>query len=394
MFSSDIKIKLPLFAGVVIGFLGIYTAPYAIGVSVDDLGATKNAAGLLAFFCVGGIAIGSFAAGWMGKYVDGRGAMLFASGVAAMSQLLCSFPWDFAVVVALQTASNLASGLVMGVMTARIAALSNPDRSFGQSFAFMSIVFAVLLYCIPYFLQKWGGRSLFLILAGVTAAFSAALLLLQDRANPDSERPVDRVFMDSKQKRMIALLFLSMTITFASNGGIYSFSERIALNLKMSSALTGTTLAASTISAVLGASLAGWIGGRGGRTIPFAGSILLSAISFVLILDASVPFEFVVGMVLYGLVSMFFTSYAYGTAAALDTTGRTASALQGYSLLPYALGPGLLAAMSEGSGYSGLAWPVLGVNIVAIALLLPVVCGLDGQAGSSRRSPRGSRPTR
>lgn len=377
MQSSELKLILPLAAGIVIGTLGIYTVPYQIGVVVDHLGISAEAAGWLAFVCVGGVALGSVTVGMWAQISKFHYAALSAAGVSMLAQLLSSFPLSLGYFVALQTIANLSAGLIMGLVTSRIAALPNPDRSYGQVFASMSVVLAVLLYGLPYLQDIWGPTSLFWILALVIAFLSVGLVFLPKQTIQELEPSNELPKLTTDQKLWVVLLFISMAIAFASNGGVYSFSERIALDLGMSSALTGMTLAASTIAAVIGATFASWIGGRGGRKIPFSGSILVAAFSFVLVLNASIPVEFMVGMVLYGLVSMFFTTYAYGTAAAIDSSGRIASALQGFSLLPYALGPGLLGAIAGQVGYKALAWPVFAVNMVAMVLILPVVCGLD-----------------
>ena len=89
------------------------------------------------------------------------------------------------------------------------------------------------------------------------------------------------------------------------------------------------------------------------------------------------PARYVPGLLLFGFVQLALNSYFFGLAAALDRSGRWAAALQGYSLIPYALGPGLFGSLLHGGKLSSLAWPAVGVNLLGLALLSPVLIRLE-----------------
>ena len=99
----------------------------------------------------------------------------------------------------------------------------------------------------------------------------------------------------------------------------------------------------------------------------------LATISYVLTLQATGPTGYIIGFLIFGFIQLAMNSYTFGLASALDRTGHVAALLQGYSLVPYALGAGLFGSLSQGTQLTSLALPAVVINIVAIVLLLPLL---------------------
>jgi MFS family permease len=172
-------------------------------------------------------------------------------------------------------------------------------------------------------------------------------------------------------------LFLSTTLAFLYYGGVYAFAEPKAAEVGLDAKILGAILSASSLLAIPGSVLAGALGTRYGRSAPLIGVMVIAALSYYLVLGATSAFELFAGLVIYGVMQMFLNTYIYGTGAALDATGRVAAALQGYALLPYAFGSGVLASLSHGEALTTLAVPSVVFQIIAIAIILPVALWLD-----------------
>lgn len=362
-------------AGTLIGFIGIYTVPYLVGMAVETFGWPAEQAGWLAFSVIAAAATGSALSPVLGRRGGLRRATLAAGAVAAVGQAMCMAGPPAPAFMLLQVLANLAGGLVAGITTASLAGSPQVDQHYGRMFAATSLLFGGLLCLVPEAQQLWGPRCLFGLIAMAQCVSLGGLWVW--RAAP---RPLTMSGAASRApRRQVALLMASMTLGFATYGAVYSFSERIAALLGMGPAATGAALGLSTAAAVVGAALAGRWGARAGRTLPLCGSLLVLGLADLGILAAWRPALLIAGLLLYGLVSMVFTTYTYATAAALDPSGRLVSRLQGFTLLPYALGPGLLGLLVAGPApsYPAAGWAALGVNIAAALLVAPVVWTLD-----------------
>lgn len=361
-------------AGTLIGFIGIYTVPYLVGVAVDAFGWSAEQAGWLAFAAMASTAAGSALSS---RCASGhrRLVTLLATVVAACCQGLCATGLPVGAFIALQVVASLAAGLVTGITTASVAGSPQADQHYGRTFAITSLLFGALLYLVPEAQERWGTRSLFGVIAVVQCVSLPGLL---------AGRPYARVLVSSvaharPMRRLVMLLMAAMTLGFAAYGGVYSVCERIAVQLGIGPTAIGAALGLSTAAAVIGAAMAGRWGTRAGRTLPLCGSLLALGLADLAILAAHQPAAWAAGMLLYGLVSMVFTTYAYATAAALDPSGRLVALVQGFVLLPYALGPVLIGACVSGSPpqYATVGWVTLAINVAAALLVAPVVLALD-----------------
>jgi hypothetical protein len=174
-----------------------------------------------------------------------------------------------------------------------------------------------------------------------------------------------------------SVLFLATTVAWLLYGGTYAFAESKAVEVGMSSSVLGATLSFSTLLAIPGSILASLLGTRYTRTIPLVAVMLVAGAAYYLILGATRPAGLLAGLVTYGCMQMFLTTYIYGSGAALDPNGRVAAALTGYSLIPYALGSGVFGSLSHGDRLTVLAGPVVLVQLVAILIIVPVALWLD-----------------
>lgn len=362
-----------------IGFSGVYTVPYLVGLAMSSLSLSAAQSGWLAFAVVGAMAAGSaIAARFVGHPAE-RVLTIAGTALAIAAQASSLLGLTLAGLIALQVLANAAAGLVTGITSAQIASLDNADRGYARMFAAGSLLFAVLLYLLPLLQARWGAQILFGTLALSQGLALPALLWSQRAASkttPAATTPRSQE-RSSRATRATVLLFGAMTLGFLTYGGVYSFSERVASLLRVTPEGVGMALGASTALAIVGASAASALGTRWGRTLPLCGSLGVLGVSYVAILNAHDVQLWAIGLALYGLSSMVFTTYAYATAAALDASGRLVSLLQGYVLLPYALGPSLIGQLVQGDDFHALGWPALAMNLCAAGLVAPVVLALD-----------------
>jgi hypothetical protein len=266
------------------------------------------------------------------------------------------------------------SGGLLALMAMRIAQTEHPDRIYGLIYAVATGVFAVLLLALPLIGEKAGTPFMFLMLAITILLVAPALHWLDgiDATALGQSGPPPRYV-----GRLVTLVVVVMTIAFPLYGGVYGFSERKAVALGLGAGSIGMILAAATVLTVVGSMLVTVVGTRPGRTLPTMVTMAVATISYGLVLGAQAAPVYIIGMMAFGLMQMALNSYFFGLASALDPQGRVAAALQGYSLIPYALGAGLFGSLAPNGDLTRLAVPAVVINIVAALILLPALRWLD-----------------
>jgi hypothetical protein len=250
----------------------------------------------------------------------------------------------------------------------------NPDRVYGLIYAVATAVFALLLLILPLVGDRAGTPAMFLTLAMTVALITPALHWLD---NVGGRNPGQSAAPPRHIGRLVALVVLVMTIAFSLYGGVYGFSERKAVAIGLGATSIGVIVSAATMLTVIGSMLVTVVGTRPGRTLPTMVKMGIATVAYGLVLGAQGAPLYIIGMLAFGLMQMALNSYFFGLASALDPEGRVAAALQGYSLIPYALGAGLFGSLARNGDLTFLALPAVVINVIAALILLPMLRWLD-----------------
>lgn len=367
----------PLIGGTFLGMYPMMTTPILIGGAVDSAHLSAEQAGWVGTLSIAAVAVASMALPPLLRRFPGRMPLFLFAAMLVVGYLGFAIAGDFASFSLFALLGGAGSGGLLAGMAMRIAKAPSPDQVYGIIYAVATGIFAALLLALPIVGGAYGIAIEFLVLALVALAMTPALIWVgEDVADVGGpEAAVGR-----KPWGMIAVVVLVMTIAFPLYGGVYAFSERRAVSIGLSPAEIGATLGAATVMTMIGASLVAWVGTRPGRTIPTLVTMAIATLSYALVLGSQGTTLFAAGMLAFGLMQMALNSYFFGLASVLDREGRIAAALQGYSLVPYALGAALFGTLGNDGNLARLAMPTVAINIVAAFILLPVLIRLDRAA--------------
>ncbi|HKR87120.1 MAG TPA: MFS transporter [Phenylobacterium sp.] len=367
----------PVIAGTTVAMIPMETAPFLISAVVESSGITQAQAGWVGSASVGAVAVTSMIAApalhrLPFRRTMGCCALLLILGYAGL--IAAGSLWS---VVLLAVIAGAGSGGLISGMAMLVAGLPDPDKAYGYIYASTGFAFALLLLLLPMADKSFGPGALFAVIAAAAALASLALAKLA--APAEGEEAGDGA---AGQVRWGAagLVALVMTIGFPLYGGIFGMAERKALEVGMTSVQAGATLSAATLLSIAGSMLVAVVGVRWGRVLPTVVVMLLATLAYYLTLGARDAGAFVPGLLMFGFMQLGLNSYFFGLASVLDRGGRIAAALQGYSLIPYALGPGLFVSLVGAGPLTQLAVPAVAVNIAALVILLPVLIAVDHRA--------------
>ena len=367
----------PLTGGTFLGMYPMMTTPILIGGVMDGAAMTSEQAGWIGTISVGAVAAASMLLPGLLHRFPGRAPLYLFAAILVAGYAGFAIASGFNSFAAFAFLSGIGSGGLLAGMAMRIAGMPSPDRVYGGIYAAATIAFALLLLLVPIIGGAAGVGAAFLTLAAVALVVTPALLFVSDHVVADAPFSTD----GGLSWGMVMVVMLVMVITFPLYGGVYSFCERRAVAVGLSPAGVGSVLGATTLMTVIGAALVAWIGTRPGRTIPTLATMAIATIAYGLALGARAVEPFVLGMLAFGLIQMALNSYFFGLASVLDPGGRVAAFLQGFSLIPYALGAALFGTLGN---LPEVAIPAMVVNILGALILLPVLLKLDRAAKGAR----------
>jgi hypothetical protein len=368
---------VPLIGGTFLAMYPMMTTPILVGGLVDGAHLSGEQAGWIGTVSIGTVAAASMLLPGVLHRYPGRLLPVLFAGMLVFGYAGFGLAGGFGAFTLFAILSGAGSGGLLAAMAMRIAKSDHPDRIYGILYATASIVFAALLFVLPRIGEAWGIAAEFRTLALVALLVTPLLQGLSVDIAPEEAR---HAAGRARPWAMIATVVLVMTIAFPLYGGVYAFCERRAVDIGLGPSAVGFALAAATVMTVIGALIVAWVGVRPGRAVPTMVTMAVATAAYGLVLGGRAEGAYMVGMLAFGLMQMALNSYFFGLASALDREGRVAAVLQGYSLIPYALGAGLFGSLAGGGDLSRLALPAMAINIVAALILLPMLLRLDRRA--------------
>lgn len=375
MNRSQAKQLIPVIAGTLVAMLPMETTPFLISGAVKAGHLGIEAAGWIGTASIAAVAAASMAIAPVLGRISLRATVISLGLVAAVSYLLMAVAASFALFMVLAVLAGSACGGLLGCMAMIVAGTPDPDRSYGVIYAATGVVFATLLFALPAVGEAFSAAMMFVLIA--VLAFAALPVAARVVGRTEVHHGEDAGAAGPINWVWVGLLVLIMTVAFPLYGGVYGFAERKAVEVGLSSVQAGMVISAGTILTILGTLCVAAIGTRFGRLKPTVAVMTLATAAYGLTLGAARPSEFVIGFLLFGFMQLALNSYFFGLASALDRGGKVAASLQGFSLVPYALGTGIFGSLTEGGPLTPLAAPAVTVNIIATLMLLPILVSLD-----------------
>jgi predicted MFS family arabinose efflux permease len=350
-----------------------------IGAVIDGLGFSAYQAGLMGAVEVGAMSITAIVISpQLAKWSRSRTAM-YGAIFAAVCEILTGFVSLPMLLFPLRILVGMGCGFIFGSVCATAASTNNPDRNFGWSQAVMNFLFLILFILLPYTLAFGMHRGLFVTL-GIILLFTVPLYcILPDRsADTNSQGSAEKM----ASSVLIVMHIFATVLLNIGLGALWGFVERIgSINVGLTPEMIGKVLSMATLFMIGGSLFAAWLGVRIGRAIPMACAAVLCALSAILVTNAETLAVYAGGLFLYNAAYLFLGPYIIaGTAAALDPSGRLASAMGGIMFFSYSVGIGTGGFIADFISLAGIGQLALFTCLLAAPLFAIVSTRLEMRA--------------
>jgi predicted MFS family arabinose efflux permease len=213
------------FAASVIEFL-----PIMVGAVSDNLHASPDIAGFIFMSNFLGIAIGTLLSIFAMRHLSLKSCFVLGITLISFAELWSAFITNTDILAIVRFISGIASGIISGCVAAAITLFPRQKRGFGLYMVGMFATSGVGLFILPFIIESYGTKGLFISLSalGGISLILLYLLALPKLGEGNMTSPSESLSLSNNAKEVIALLgcilFLMVGI-----GGSWAFYERLGI---------------------------------------------------------------------------------------------------------------------------------------------------------------------
>ena len=348
------------------GMVDMVALPLWVGTLVTAYALdAQQAGGLVTLFLLGAVAASILFAPLFNR-IDGRRAVIGGFALAAACFFGAAQTSHFVVLAALHAAGGFTAGMGLSFTHGTMGRSANPHRLFGLAGMALGVFAVIFLGVAPQLIATAGGSALFLALG--TAMAIAALLAAWGFPAVDPESEVSRIQRETG-RRLPARAWLgivaigSMALVQAM---VYSFVERMGADRGFRIATVTAILVAIGFVNMVPGGVAALLEGRIDAAVVLRTGPVVQGLLALLITSSEVLAPFAAAASVFVAVMLFTHTFAFGTLARLDVTGRVVAATPAMVMVGSAIGPVLGGTLAKLSGYGAIGITALAIDGIAL----------------------------
>jgi len=363
---TDVSRFLAVFAAMYgIGYLSYMLMPILVGSVISGLGINEDGAGVIATIELVALAATLLVLAPRMARIPLRRLAFAGAGLAIAGSALATFVAALPLLAASRAIAGVGLGMCIAAANAVIAASESPQRLFASVFSVGQLQAAALMTVLPVFTARWAHVGGY----GFVAVWVALMMCLLVWLPRNRLAEVDG---SAAKKAPLGLFVLpsvvGMILVGASDGMLWTFTERIAESLGLDGQMIGFVLGGALVCGVLGAAVSAVVGERFGVVLPIATSLPLLGAGYLAVTHAPSPPVYIAAQLLVLFLFGFTIPYLLGFNGSLDPKGRVMVAASGAMLIGMAVGPAVSGAIIVAAGFKAVG--ALIVVMIALCLIL------------------------
>ncbi|MFM0436546.1 MFS transporter [Paraburkholderia strydomiana] len=322
----------------------------------------QSAGGLVTCFLVGVVLSSCFFAPRLNR-IRHRIAVPGGYAVAGISFGACVFADAYVLLLLLHFIAGIAIGCSLSLIHGRIGLSRNPHRLFAVVGIALGVFAICFLATAPLSIARHGGDMLFKLFA-LVMALAALVTAFGLRENVATSVTVTR--NEAPLSRVVWLGMIGVSCMALNQAMIFSFVLRIGLDRGFGLAAVTSVLVVLGLVNLMPSPLAAVLQRRLPSGIVLIVGPIVQATLALIISNSAVFLPYAVATSLFAGVMIFTHTFAFGTLASVDTSGRAVAATPVTLMTGAALGPILGGTLVKSVGYASLGAVSCVVAFVAI----------------------------
>lgn len=324
----------------------------------------QQAGGLVTLFLLGAVAASLFCAPRFNG-IDARVAATLGFAVAALCFFASAQTRRFEALALLHLVGGVAAGTALSFTHGTIGRSANPHRLFGMAGMALGVFAVLLLGAAPPLMARFGGTALFHALG--LAMTVAALLAAWGFPVADEETQASRAFRESGAKlpRRVWFGIIGVGAMALVQAMVYSFVERMGTDRGFGLATVTGLLVAIGFVNMFPSGLAAFVEHRLSPALVLRAGPVVQGVLALVIASSHALAPFALAASVFVAVMLFTHTFAFGTLARLDITGRVVAATPAMVMIGSAIGPVLGGTLAKVAGYEAMGVVAVAIDVVA-----------------------------
>jgi predicted MFS family arabinose efflux permease len=353
--------------------LGMTLVPLLVGAAAKDLGFSDSQVGFLAAADLIGLAVASVSAVFWIHKVTWRTAAMVSIAVIVAGNILSTLTTSFELLCLARFVTELGSGGIFSLAMVTLGATRSPDRFFAIGIG-MTIALSVAIFLwLPAIIDASGIRIVFLVHGLVALVVLPSMLWLRTGRTRDEHATPTGATTSYIPLFICFAGFACFTIT---EGGVWSYVERIGDAAGFSSEYVGQVLAMTQVVSFISAMAASALSTRFGRSLPifFGIAIFVAGLYLLLQPDHSM---YMVAACMTQFAWIFVLPYLLLMCVELDPSGHYYVLTVAFKMGGFSAGPAIIALFLGDGGYALVSWVGIGFLMACLVLVAPLAWKLD-----------------
>ena len=312
------------FAGI-IALIALFfnISPVIVGAAADNRGFSNQQLGMLMVPGMSAKVLISLLLSFWVRRINIK-LLLFGGACAFFGYIFAAFTTSFTILLIALGIAGVGTGILYCISMACLGAAKNPDRGFGFSQLFQSILMMICLYAVPIWVSPiWGLTGVFILLAmAVVLAVALITFPVTGKQSIDIGAQHNNQAVQVKQLSSAIMAMAALFIFNLGLNGFWVFYERIATNTGYTTESIAITLSTAVGIGTLGAFLPILVYNRINRNtmiIAIGLIFILVMVGLITIFNESV---FWVLSVLFQACWSAILAYMFASIAAEDRYGK------------------------------------------------------------------------
>lgn len=323
----------------------------------------QRAGGMVTCFLIG-VALSSWYFAPRLNRIRQRLAIPVGYGIAALAFGACAFSNQYLALIGFHVVAGVAVGCSLSLTHGVIGQSHNPHRLFAMVGLALGVFAIAFLATTPIAVARNGGGALFEIIAVVmlVAAVVTAVAFPTSEANGRAA-----IKSDARLSKAVWLGILGVSCMALNQAMVSSFVMRIGLDRGFGITAVAAVLVALGIVNLFPAPLAAVLQSKiSARAVLVTGPLVQAGLALT-ISNSSAFGPYAVATGALASVMLFTHTFAFGTLATMDKSGRAVAGTPVMLMTGAAAGPILGGALAKSLGYGSLGAVALAIALVASA---------------------------
>lgn len=362
-----------LMSAILIGLIGalvIFITPGFLAVVAQKSGLDDAHLGYIAAWDINSMAVSVGLSTFALSRLSWRWSVAAGFALIALGNLATAYATTFDEIAAARVLAGAGEGIAIGFSFAALGRAANPDRAFAIYLVVGALFSSAFLYALPAIQSAVSPQSLFIINAVLTLVATLSL-----PAFPEGRKTEGDVFAQGGKLdlRFAAGALAGVFFYFLAMGAMWSYAERIGTASGLAATTIAQGLSLGTIAGVIGATLAGLIPQRLGRSLPLALSGIVSVASFLMLLGHVAPVMFIISIIMLLFGWNFSQPLLSGICSEACDQGRVVCAMGSIQTFGTGLGPAAAAATLSSGSFAIAIWSSAAVLVGSVVITLMTI---------------------